>query len=67
MNVVQLHPLPSRLPEPYVTRRELAATFAISDSTIDRMVREGCPCVTMGKRIKRFRISDVEAWMEKAA
>jgi phage terminase Nu1 subunit (DNA packaging protein) len=58
------------LPERYVGRAELAAIMAVSLATIDRMVIEGMPSVTWGRRTRRFRPSAAISWAserEKAA
>ena len=53
--------LAHRSPEPYVGRREMAAIMAVSLATVDRMVAEGMPSVTWGRRTRRFRPS--VAWV----
>jgi phage terminase Nu1 subunit (DNA packaging protein) len=55
-------PLPVREPERYVSRRELADLMGVSVDTVDRMVREGCPSETWGRRFRRFLASDAIAW-----
>jgi phage terminase Nu1 subunit (DNA packaging protein) len=57
----QRTPLPSG-PERYVTRRELAALMGVSIDTIDRLVVDGMPSVTWGRRTRRFRPSVAIAW-----
>jgi hypothetical protein len=49
-------------PEPYVTRAELALLMAVSITTIDRMVAEGMPSETWGRRSRRFLPSAAIAW-----
>jgi hypothetical protein len=44
-------------PERYVARAELAAIMGRSLATVDRMVAEGMPSVTWGRRTRRFRPS----------
>ena len=51
-------------PERYVTRVELAAIMGVSLATVDRMVAEGMPSVTWGRRTRRFRASVAIAWAE---
>jgi phage terminase Nu1 subunit (DNA packaging protein) len=58
-NVVGL-PVPE--PERYVTRAELAHMMGLSVTTIDRMVAEGLPSETWGRRSRRFRPSVAIAW-----
>lgn len=49
-------------PERYVDRAELARLMGVSVATIDRMVREGLPSETWGRRSRRFRPSVAIAW-----
>lgn len=48
--------------EPYVSRYELARLMGISVATVDRMVAEGMPSVTWGRRTRRFRPSAAIDW-----
>jgi excisionase family DNA binding protein len=50
--------------ERYVSRAELARIMGVSVATVDRMVAEGMPSVTWGRRTRRFRPSAVIAWAE---
>jgi hypothetical protein len=50
------------VPERFVGRAELAAIMAVSLATIDRMVAEGMPSVTWGRRTRRFRPSAAISW-----
>jgi len=50
--------------ERYVSRVELAAIMGVSLATVDRMVAEGMPSVTWGRRTRRFRASVAIAWAE---
>jgi phage terminase Nu1 subunit (DNA packaging protein) len=47
-------------PERYVARAELAAIMGVSLATVDRMVAEGMPSVTWGRRT--LRPSAAIAW-----
>ena len=49
-------------PEPYLTRRQLAAFMQVSERTVDRWTREGMPHETFGLRTKRFRASEAVGW-----
>jgi hypothetical protein len=49
-------------PERYVARVELAEIMGLSLATIDRMVSEGMPSVTWGRRTRRFRPSVAISW-----
>jgi phage terminase Nu1 subunit (DNA packaging protein) len=53
-----------------VARVELAAIMGVSLATVDRMVADGMPSVTWGRRTRRFRPSAAISWAlerEKAA
>jgi len=45
-----------------VSRYELARLMGVSVATVDRMVAEGMPSVTWGRRTRRFRPSVAIAW-----
>jgi len=49
-------------PERYVSRSELAEIMGVSLATVDRMVAEGMPSVTWGRRTRRFRPSLAISW-----
>jgi hypothetical protein len=51
-----------RSPEPYVCRREMAEIMGVSLATVDRLVAEGMPSVTWGRRTRRFRPSAAISW-----
>jgi hypothetical protein len=53
---------PTRAPERYVSRSELADLMRVSLATVDRLVAEGMPSVTWGRRTRRFRPSIAIAW-----
>jgi hypothetical protein len=57
--------IPVPEPERYVTRGELARIMGISVATIDRMVADGMPSETWGRRSRRFRPSVAIAWARK--
>ncbi len=52
-------------PERYVARAELAAIMGVSLATVDRMVAEGMPSVTWGRRTRRFRPSAAISWVSE--
>ena len=67
-----VHELPARAPgtvgpDRYLSRVELAQHLGVCTKTIDRMVREGCPSHTFGRRLRRFRLREVEDWLERRA
>jgi hypothetical protein len=48
--------------ERYVCRAEIALMMGVSVATIDRMVADGMPSVTWGRRTRRFKPSAALAW-----
>jgi phage terminase Nu1 subunit (DNA packaging protein) len=48
--------------ERYVSRAELAALMGVSLATVDRLVAQGMPSVTWGRRTRRFRPSAAISW-----
>lgn len=48
--------------ERYVTRDQLAELMGVHVATVDRMVGEGMPSETWGRRARRFRPSVAIAW-----
>jgi phage terminase Nu1 subunit (DNA packaging protein) len=48
--------------ERYMSRFELAQLMGVSVATVDRMVAEGMPSVTWGRRTRRFRPSVAIGW-----
>jgi phage terminase Nu1 subunit (DNA packaging protein) len=52
----------SRPVEPYVSRYELARLMGVSVATVDRMVADGMPSVTWGRRTRRFKASVAIGW-----
>lgn len=49
-------------PSSLLARSALAMQLSCSIATIDRMVRDGCPFVIVG-RTKRFDMARVQAWL----
>jgi excisionase family DNA binding protein len=47
-----------------LTPAELAAALRISERTVARMVKDGCPSILAGAR-RRFDLADVTAWCQK--
>lgn len=48
--------------ERYVSRAELARIMGVSVATVDRMVAEGMPSVTWGRRTRRLSPSAAIGW-----
>jgi excisionase family DNA binding protein len=58
---------PSQIPffENLLTKKQLAQMFCMGVSTISKLMDEhGLPHVKIGRSV-RFRVSDVEAWLQK--
>jgi hypothetical protein len=51
--------------ERYVARAELAALMGVSLATVDRLVVQGMPSETWGRRTRRFKPSVAIAWASK--
>ncbi len=52
--------------ERYVDARELADTLGVSIATVKRWTAAGAPSETWGMRVRRYRVSKVEAWLRSA-
>lgn len=52
----------TQVPEPYLDRREIAEVLGVHVNTVDRMVAAGMPSETWGRRVRRFRASEVIEW-----
>lgn len=52
-------------PERYVSRAELARILGVSLATIDRMVKDGMPSETWGRRTRRFLPSHAIRWAQR--
>ena len=53
--------------ERYIDARELAEAMGVSLATIVRWTRAGAPSETWGMRVRRYRLSDVQAWARERA
>ena len=51
--------------EDYLTRAELQAHTRLSRSTIKRLEARGLPRHDWAKRIVRYRLSEVERWLDE--
>jgi excisionase family DNA binding protein len=51
-----------RHPEPYLTKKQIAALFSVTTTTIDRRCAQGMPYYQDGGR-RLFKFSECEAWM----
>ena len=70
MSAATVHELPGRpaatvAPDRYLNSVELAAHLGCHPRTVSRMVREGLPSYTFGRRMRRFRLREVEDWLER--
>lgn len=50
--------------EPLLTRESLAERLECSVDSVDRMRREGLPCVRWGRKFVRFRYTEVMRWLD---
>lgn len=51
--------------EPYRTRREVASAMGVSERTVARWAKAGCPSVVWGDRSRRYLLSEVARWARK--
>lgn len=47
--------------EAILTRQEVAAWLKVNPRQVERL---GVPCIDLGRKTKRYRLSDVLAWLE---
>lgn len=64
-----VYELPARAPavsgpDRYLSVADLAALLQCCTKTVYRMVGEGMPHHTFGRRMLRFRLGEVESWLE---
>jgi hypothetical protein len=52
------------LPEPWLTKPQLAEHLAVSDRWIELQQHVGLPYLRMGG-LNRYRVSEVEAWIRE--
>jgi len=58
-------PFPARTAwEPELSKRQLAEVLGYSTRWVELRVREGMPSRMVGSQ-RRFRLSDVESWLER--
>jgi phage terminase Nu1 subunit (DNA packaging protein) len=48
--------------EPWVTKRQVAGHFHVSEKTVERWVAAGMPCLRGRGRTVRFRVAECESW-----
>lgn len=48
----------------FLTIKDLAERYGLHSKTVERLEKQGIlpPCIRLGKRIKRWKISDLEAF-----
>jgi phage terminase Nu1 subunit (DNA packaging protein) len=58
--------LPDGVDDASVNKGDLAAAFSVSETTVDRWIRDGAPVIERGAngRAYAFQLSDVWAWRE---
>jgi excisionase family DNA binding protein len=59
--------VPLRADDQWLTRRQLAERFQVSERTIDRWTNEGMPGEKWGRRTRRFQLPKVETWLRGRA
>lgn len=65
MTVVRLQrPTPATRPEPWLSKRDLAAHLGFSVRWIEYRVADGMPYKRIGGRL-RFQLTSVEAWLDQ--
>lgn len=47
-----------------LTKKELATHYKVSESTVNRMLKQGLPHKRFGNQV-RFDLEEVEKWLEK--
>ena len=45
-------------------KKDLAAYFNVSVSTIEKWMREGCSVIRLSPGLPRFRVEQVETWLD---
>lgn len=48
-----------------ITRQQLCAALAISESTVRRLELEGLPCTPVGRRGKRYDLAECKKWLRE--
>jgi excisionase family DNA binding protein len=51
----------------YLTRSELAEHLGVSEKTIARWQKDKMPAEVWGRRLIRYRLDRVEAWLSRRA
>lgn len=51
----------------YLTRAELAEHLGVSEKTIGRWQKQEMPAEVWGRRLVRYRLDRVEAWLSRKA
>ena len=60
----QLIAFPASGREPWLTKRQLAAHFQVSEKTVERWMAADMPCLRGGRgRTIRFRVNECESWL----
>lgn len=49
--------------EQVMTFAEVAEYYRINPRTLEKLIAEGLPCLALGPRVRRFRLSQVEEWL----
>lgn len=60
-----LHLPTAPVPEPFVNKSQLAIHYGVCERTIERWVAADMPRYYIGKREMRFRLSEVQLWLQQ--
>jgi hypothetical protein len=68
-NVIDLaaHRAARGAPEPWCRYPQVAEHFGVSERTVLRWKRRGCPHRKVSRRLVLFRITELERWLDGAA
>lgn len=48
-----------------ITRQQLCAQLGISESTVYRLEQDGLPFTTVGRKAKRYNLTEVKTWLRE--
>ena len=50
-----------------ITRQQLCAALGISESTVYRLEQDGLPFTPVGRKAKRYNLTEVKTWLSEKA
>lgn len=50
-----------------ITRQQLCAQLGISESTVYRLEQDGLPFTPVGRKAKRYNLTEVKTWLSEKA